>query len=342
MPIPILIGAGIIGTGIGYKLGRYIFGEDVEPSISNISNTYRLQLKLLEYSLSDAFLDKKIYAYYLYSLIISQQELLIKLEKDITSNTYIKYYKGTSEEWEQIITEIAADVNDTLKRYLCYETFFKDIFGIDYSEKNLDIIREKILPFEYLSEKQANDLALYIINPLFKGWFDFTAENINVLKCSKINILNSEKNICSSIIISKFPIPELAKPDQKEYIDHNEAPFDSIRPWVLANLIISKKTLSKDYLDSFSGAIDTTLEQFTGVKGNYTIKTGNAAEKLAGSAADWYDQMKKEFDTLRKSLNEAYSSTTSNIGDFFETLKIGAVIGGALLAFKLISGENNE
>lgn len=349
MAIPVLIvGAGVVagigwGIGIGYKLTRSVFGKSVEESISNISNTYKMQVKLLEYSLSDPFLNKKIYGYYLYSLIVSQQELLIKLEKQLKEDSYIEYYKNTTDEWEEIITEISADVNDTLKRYLCYETFFKNIFGIPYNEKDLDKIREKILPFDYLSEKQVNDLILYIINPLFNGWFDFTAQNINVLKCSKINILDSTKNVCVTLVIKEFPIPQLAEPEQKEYPNHNESVFDSIRPWRLADLIISKKTLAKGFMDSFMGAVDTTIEQFTGIKKSYSIAGAKKAEELAGTAADWYDEMKNEFAKLRKSLSDAYNNTTSGFGDFVETLKIAAIAGGALLAFKLISGgDSNE
>lgn len=348
MAIPVLIvGAGVAagigwGIGLGYKLGRYAFGETVESSVSNVSNTYRMQLKLLQYSLSDGFLDKKIYGYYLYSLILSQQELLIKLEKQLASSEYIEYFKNTSELWEEQIADLTADVNDTLKRYLCYATFFKDIFGIKYDETNLDNIREKILPFDMLSEKQLNDLILYIINPLFNGWFDFTAENINVVKCSKFNILNSEKNVCVSIVIKQFPIPQLAEPDQKEYPDHNESVFDSIRPWRLADLLISKKSLAKGYMDSFMGAVDSTIEQFTGIKKSYSISGAKKAEDLANTAADWANNMKREFAELRRSLSDLYTNTTSGFGDFVETLKIAAIAGGALLAFKLFTGDRNE
>lgn len=349
MAIPVLIaGAGVVagigwGIGIGYKLTRSVFGKTVEESISNISNTYKMQVKLLEYSLSDNFLDKKIYGYYLYSLITSQQELLIKLEKQLKEDSYIEYYKNTTEEWEEIITEISADVNDTLKRYLCYETFFKNIFGIKYDEKNLDNIREKILPFDMLSEKQLNDLILYIINPLFNGWFDFTATDIPVIKCSKVDILNSTKNICVTLVIKEFPIPQLAEPEQKEYPGHNEAVFDSIRPWRLADLIISKKSLAKGYVDSFMGAVDTTIEQFTGIKKSYSIQGAKKVEQLAGSAADWYDEMKKEFAELRKSLSDAYNNTTSGFGDFVETLKFVALAGiGIAIVSKFTDGNSNE
>ncbi len=348
MAIPVLIvGAGVAagigwGIGLGYKLGRYAFGETVEASISNVNDTYRMQLKLLQYSLSDGFLDKKIYGYYLYSLILSQQELLIKLEKQLAGSEYIEYFKNTSELWEEQIADLTADVNDTLKRYLCYATFFKDIFGIKYDETNLDNIREKILPFDMLSEKQLNDLILYIINPLFNGWFDFTAENINVIKCSKFNILNSEKNVCISIVIKQFPIPQLAEPSQKEYPNHNEATFDAIKPWRLADLIISKKSLAKGYMDSFMGAVDSTIEQFTGIKKSYSISGAKKAEDLANTAADWANNMKREFAELRRSLSDLYTNTTSGFGDFVETLKIAAIAGGALLAFKLFTGDRNE
>lgn len=348
MPVPIIIGGAIVGAGLaglflGHKIDRELFGEIVEPSISDITNTYKMQLKLLEYSLSDGFLDKKIYAYYLYSLIMGNQELLIRLEKEMSSGSYIEYLKNTSKEWELEVTAIQADVADTLKRYLCYETFFKNIFGISYDEKDLDKIREKIVPFDYLTEKQLNDLILYIINPLFNGWFDFTAENVNVLKCSKINVLGSEKNICSSMVIAKFPLPALAiDPADKLWPNHNEGYFDSIKPWLLATVIINHKHLSKKWMDSWMGAVDKTVERFTGVKAGYVLKAGEKAEKLANTAADWQNQMKKEFDALRKSLSDAYTNTTGSFGDFFETLKIGAVVGGALLAFKLFSGGDND
>ena len=54
------------------------------------------------------------------------------------------------------------------------------------------------------------------------------------------------------------------------------------------------------------------------------------------------NKMKQEFDALKKSLFGAYEGTRSGIESFFETLKIGAVVGGAILAFKLISGEGND
>lgn len=348
MPVPIIIGGAIVGAGLaglflGHKIDRELFGEIVEPSISDITNTYKMQLKLLEYSLSDGFLDKKIYAYYLYSLIMGNQELLIRLEKDMTSGSYIEYLKNTSKEWESIVTAIQADVADTLKRYLCYETFFKNIFGISYNEKDLDKIREKITPFDYLTENQLNDLILYIINPLFNGWFDFTAENINVLKCSKINILNSEKNVCSSMVIAKFPLPQLeTDPANKLWPNHNEAYFDSIKPWLLATVIINHKHLSKKWMDSWMGAVDKTVERFTGVKAGYVLKAGEKAEEIKNTAADWSNKMKKEFDALRKSLFDAYNNTTSGFESFLDALKIAAVAGGGLLLVNLLSGDRNE
>ncbi len=348
MPVPIIIGGAIVGAGLaglflGHKIDRELFGEIVEPSISDITNTYKMQLKLLEYSLSDGFLDKKIYAYYLYSLIMGNQELLIRLEKDMASGSYIEYLKNTSKEWELEVTAIQADVADTLKRYLCYETFFKNIFGISYDEKDLDKIREKIVPFDYLTEKQLNDLILYIINPLFNGWFDFTAENINVLKCSKINILGSEKNICSSMVIAKFPLPALAiDPADKLNPNHNEGHYDSVKPWILATIIINHKHLSKKWMDSWMGAVDKTVERFTGVKAGYVLKAGEKAEEIKNTAADWSNKMKQEFDALRKSLFDAYNNTTSGFESFLDALKIAAVAGGGLLLVNLLSGDRNE
>lgn len=97
MPVPVIVGAALaIATlPIGWKLDRWLFGPDIEslPRKEEIDEFYSLQVALLDYSLSDLFLDKKIYAYYLYTLILAQQQSLMKLLEEVETDDYINYIK---------------------------------------------------------------------------------------------------------------------------------------------------------------------------------------------------------------------------------------------------------
>ena len=145
------------------------------------------------------------------------------------------------------------------------------------------------------------------------------------------------------MVIKEFPLPQLAiDPADKLYPNHNEGHYDAIKPWLLATIIINHKHLSKKWMDSWMGAVDKTVERFTGVKAGYVLKAGEKAEQVANTAADWSNKMKTEFDALRRSLFDAYTNATTGFDNFVETLKVGAVIGSALLAFKLFTGDRNE
>lgn len=339
MPAPLVIGAWMLGAGaVGYiaewKLGRWLFAEEVEPNVSNLKDKYILQLKLLEYSLSDAFIDKKIYAYYLYSIIVSQQEILFNLQTQLKTNEYIEYIQSTLPEWETAILDISLDVENTLARYLSYESLFKKIFEIPYDERNFDKISEKIIPFDMLSEIQANKLITWIINPLFNGWFDFEMKDIPVIACQ--TIMN---NNCKKLVIKEFPLPQFLADENNK---HNNGPFDCIRPWVLLDLVISKKTLAKGFMDSWMGVIDSSIRKFTGINAGYTIKGGKAADELAGTAADFYDNMRKEFRSFRNSLSSAYSNTAAGLSGFTEAITIAGIGAAALVVYNLFQSTTSS
>lgn len=338
MPAPLVIAAWMLGAGaVGYiaewKLGRWIFAEEVEPSVSNIKEKYLLQIKLFEYSLSDYFINKKIYGYYLYSLILSQQELLFKLKDQLQTSGYIEYIKNTLPEWETAISDISNDIENTIARYLSYESLFKRIYNIPYDERDYHKIAEKILPFDMLSEIQANQLLTWIVNPLFNGWFDFEMKDIPVISCKTMESKN-----CIKLVIKEFPLPEFLADDAI----HNNGPFDSIRPWVIYDLIISKKSLAKEYMDSWMGAIDTGIQEFTGVPAGYVIKAGAKTKELAGTAEDFYDNMRKEFRSFKSSLSSAYTSTAAGFSGFAEAITIAGIGAAALLAYNIINSSSSS
>ena len=98
-----------------------IFGKKVELKLTNIKEKYETQLSLFNLAISEGFADKKIYAYYIYALIITNQNLLIQLLKEIDTDYNIEYYKNTFVEWQALIDEIKLDAEKTLNRFLCYE-----------------------------------------------------------------------------------------------------------------------------------------------------------------------------------------------------------------------------
>lgn len=344
MPVPVIVGAALaigaglgIGLPVGWKLDRYFFGEEIGPQPTiNLKQSYILQTKLLQYSLSDVFLDKKIYAYYLYSLILSQQEVLINLKTQIESDSYIEYVQNTKKEWEENINFLKIKIESTLYRYLCYESLFKKIFSIPYDERNADIIREKIVPFDYLSELQFNQLNTWIINPLFNGWYDFEIKDIPVILCPEINFDNN--NGCQKFIIQSFPYPELAK-DEK---GHFNGAYDVIMPLILKMALYAEKKLGKELMDEWFGFIDEGVSKLTGIKAGYTIKTGEKLEELKGTAADFYNNMRKEFRSFRNSLSNAYSNTSAGLSGFAEAMTIAGIGAAALLAYNVFFQSSNR
>lgn len=339
MPIPLLV-AGAVGLGIGlptgWKFGRWFFGEEVEPlpKSGEREAAYNLQITLLQYSLHDNFLDKKIYGYYLFSLIFAQQRILQKLKIQIESNGYIEYIKNTLPEWEQAINDIKIQLDATLVRYLCYESLMKRIYNISYEEKDIEKISEKIVPFDYLSELQITQLITWIINPLFNGWYDFETKDIPVISCPEIKIYDS----CKKFIVKVFPSPDTMK-DPK---DHNSGPLDVIMPLVIEQAIILKKSLGKELIDEWFGFIDVGIQQFTGIKAGYVIKGGKAVDELAGTAADFYDNMRKEFRSFRNSLSNAYSNTAAGLSGFAEAITIAGIGAAALVAYNLFQSNTSN
>ncbi len=347
-----LITGGALG---GEQLGILLFGKDLDLNTTNLKEKYLTQISLLDFATTEGFFDKKIYAYYIFGLILAHQSLLIKLESELNNDKYIAYYANTFPEWKAIIDEIKLDVLKTLERFLCYESLFKKIFNIKYDERDFFIIREKIIVWQNLSELQANQLHEWLIKPLFDGFFDFNAKDISVIKC--LNQICTQKYKegygfieecseagCEVSIIKDFPLPLLmAKEIQEpEYSKHNQSLPDCIRPWALYNTLTDKKKLSLDLLDSWSGVLDSIIGDFTGINKGYTIKAGKKAGELANTAIDFYADMKKEFADLRASLANAYLETKNTFGGFKDALMIGGIGLGAFLLMNLLSSDSKE
>lgn len=351
MPAPLIVaGAALVGLGVGlptgWKLGRWFFGEEVEtiPQSGDIEKAYNLQILLLNYSLSDPFLDKKIYAYYLFSLILSQQDVLIKLKNQIDSDSYIEYVTNTQEDWEETINFLKLEIDNALYRYLCYESLLKRIYGIPYDERDIDTIREKIVPFgtldgenEYLSNIQFSQLETWIINPLFNGWYDFEIQDVPVILCPQIGWNKSSDN-CKKLVVKSFPAPATLKDPN----GHNSGVIDVISPIILKIRMLADKKLGKELMDGWLGFIDVGIQQFTGIKAGYMIKTGDDLEKLQGTAADFYNNMRKEFKSFRNSLSNAYSNTTAGLSGFADAMLITGVGVAALFAYNVLFSQSNS
>ena len=311
-----------------------IFGKKVELKLTNIKEKYETQLSLFNLAISDGFADKKIYAYYIYALIITNQNLLIQLLKEIDTDYNIEYYKNTFVEWQALIDEIKLDAEKTLNRFLCYETFFKQLFDIKYDERNFDVIREKIVVFNKLSNEQKENFTKFIFRPLFDGFFDFNASNISVIKCIENN--------CETFIIKDFPYPVFDLSPDRKFPEHNVSVYDCIRPWIIYDSVTLKKVLGQDYLDSWAGTIDLVIKQFTGLNKGYTIKAGKKVEEITNTAGDWYDKMKKEFRDLKNSLSNAYQNTTSGFDSFITAITYGGIALGGYFVYDLLTSESKK
>lgn len=347
MPIPVIvggalaIGAGLgIGLPVGWKLDRWFFGETIEslPSAGSITEFYNLQTSLLNYALSEPFVDKKIYGYYLYLLIISQQQTLMKLLYQLDTNDYIEYVKNTLPEWEEAINDIRKDVDLVLLRFRSYETLFKRIYDIPFYERDFDVIREKIVPFNALSEIQFLQLNTWIINPLFNGFYDFKLTELPIISCKigELQVIDALNN-CKKYLLSGFPAPLTQKKDS-----HNASTPDVVMPSILEKYVILKKSLGKELMDEWFGFIDAGISKFTGIDANYKIKTGKTLSDLEGTAIDFYANMKKEFQSLRNSLRNAYSNTTAGLSGFADAITVTAVGVAALFAYNVLFSQSNS
>ncbi len=349
--IPLVIGAVAVGMPIGWKFARYFISEDFEADLTNIQEKWNSQVKLLELSLMEPFLDKKVYGYYLYGLIKSNQDLLIKLIAELNTDTYINYYKNTFVEWEVLIKQIKLETNNALDRYLVYESLFKKLFDIPYNEENFFVISEKIKPYWKLTQAEIDKLTLWIINPIFNGWYDFEMNDIQVLQCAfeetkeKLSWIEKFQGSgviqptykCTPRIVKKFTPPLTTKINNR-----NEGPYDAVIPWVLFNTIISKKAESQELMNRWFGVYDAAISQLTGTNASYVAKGEKVAGDLKDSATDFYANMKKEFRDLKNSLSGAYTGAGEGIDAFTTALTYGGIaLGGYFLYDLFISDFRN-
>lgn len=349
--IPLIIGGVAVGLPVGWKFARWLISEDLESDLTNIQEKWDSQLKLLEFSLSTPFLDKKIYGYYIYGLIKSNQDLLIKLSVEIESNKYINYYKNTFAEWKAVVDLLKKELSSTLDRYLVYEALFKKIFDIPYDETNFFIISEKIKPYSKLSQFQIDQLSKWIIDPIFNGWFDFEMNDIQVIKC-KFDDTNEKLSWvekfqsgggapsnykCESLIIKKFTPPATKIIDNRR-----EGPFDAVTPWVLYNAIIDKKVASQEVMNRWFGVYDAIISQMTGVNASYVSKGEKVVDDLADSSIDFYQQMKKEFRNLKNSMADTYEGATSGFDSFITAITYGGIALGGYFVYDLLTSESKK
>jgi hypothetical protein len=320
------------------RFTELMFGKKVPLDFYNIKEKYQTQLKLFELAVSDGFVDKKIYAYYIFALIIANQNLLLKISEEFNNDYNVEYYKNTFPEWELAIKEINDDLDNTLIRFLCYETFFKQIFNIKYDEKDFDAIREKIVPWMDLSETQTAQFVTLLFNPLFNGFFDFDKKNILVIKCIEM--------VCETFMVEKFPFPLFDTSPDREYKNHNSSFFDCVRPWVIYNSVINKRNLGQELLNSWSGVMDITIKQFTGINKGYTIKYGKGAgesyDKVKNTAGDFINQMKKEFQDLKDSLSNTYQGTKDSFDSFITAITYGGLALGGYLVYDLFTSNDRN
>ena len=331
--IPIGIGM-MIGVPIGWKVGRWLFGEEVEADISDIEEKYNSLRKILELSQSESFKNQKVYGYYLFGLIKSQQQLLLFCLNNINNSDYINYFKNTFVEWDKVIETIKNEVSVTYDRFLIYESLFKELFNIPYSETDILKIALEIKPYASLSETELKKLAAWIINPLFNGWYDVEFTNIKVMRCWFIKLGEIEKYPCKADVVKYF-VPPLTK----KINNHNEGACDIIIPWVLYNTVLKHETVAKEMQDKATGALDKAVSLMTGVDAGYAAKTKKAAEDLKNSSADFYLQMKKEFRDLQNSLSNTYQGTSDGFSSFTTALTYGGLALGGYLVYDLFTSN---
>lgn len=329
-------------AGIGGAYAIYKIGGEIESSLDiknrypvNLTNTYKFLTQMFKFSISDTFKNKKVYGYYIYSLLSAQQNLLLALKKISEEDKFIEYYKNTIPDWESKVLDLRKDIDNTYIRYLCYETFFKNVYGIDFKEKNIDIIREKIIPFDKLSETQLNSLRLLVIDPLFNGFFDVDLKDILVLACYA-------DKLCEIKIVSDFPLPPLAEVEKRKFPERRESIIDSIRPWLLYNSMVLTRELGRDLLNTWGGFIDSGISMFTGINQSYTIKAGKVGEDIKNTALDFMDDVKKGIKDLSSSLGRIPQNISSTSDALISTAKTIGIGVGALLVLKLLMGSGEE
>lgn len=300
-------------------------------SVQKIYNRY---LNMLNFSLSEPFESKRFYAYYLYAVILTNQTVLNNLIIYFETDENIEIYKNSLTEWEIEYKRILQDLKDCYIRYLAYESIFKSIFDIPYNTRDVTIIKSKIPTFDMLKEEQLNDLLTFIINPLFRGIYDFDIDTVNVLRCYTIPVTN--QTMCETFE-TDFPMPALNSENPLKGIP------DAIRPWYLYNSVRLKKQVANEFLSGFTGAMDKAISDITGYKKSWTLKSSQNLKNMAESAANWGSEIKQGVDDIGTDVRREWGMFKTSMSEGFEDIQTVMMYGvgalGLYLAYKVVLGD---
>lgn len=335
---PVLI---ILGVELAALGGVTYYLENVQEKIRlkpiDVKIIYKQLVSLFNYSLSDKFFNQKVYAYYIYGLILAQQAMLYNLIEVFDKDINLKKYKNTFPDWQERFETIKKDLLDTYARYVVYESLFKQIFGIPTNTRNVSVIKEKIPTFEYLTEKQLNEFITFLVNPLFKGIFTFEIENIEGVKCTDIPMTN--KFVCKTVNVS-YPLPLMDEEDPVKSIP------DIIRPWYLYNCVALTKKLGADIFEGWGGLIDQALSDVTGIDKSFTLQGAKDAEDLKNTTFEYYDKVKKDLEDLQKQIKNQFlgfgTSSYESLNDIKLIMATGVGLLGVYVLYQIVFNRNNE
>ena len=301
---------------------------DRETPVINEKYWYSLVHWILHWTIADfdsphAWVnDTKLYTYYLYALITTLQIQCLIVSKELESSSLIDRLKNTQVNWKEALDSLKDRNIKCYQRLLIYESILKTTLGVQYNEKQFNIIVSKFPTTNNLTDDQINTIRVKILDPIFYGVF----KNVFTGPYSVV-ICNETQQNCRNETLDKFPYPES---DQKNPIRSQP---DCLVPTILFNQISYNKAQAFAYLKQTISSLDWVFEKVTGVKAFWTIKAGAEAEKLANTLAGAMSE-------INKKLKAAYNfgagaiQSASNAG---ELIKPVLILGGVALGLTLIN-----
>lgn len=333
VPLLIIAGVHLSSLALSFRYDRIQREISKYPPVP-VQKIYDRYLTMLNFSLSETFETKKFYAYYIYTMILANQTLLNNIKIHFETNQNIEIYKNSFKDWENEYNQIKTDLENTYVRYLAYESIFKSIFGIPYNTRDITLIKSKIPAFDMLTKEQLDNLLTLIINPLFRGYYDFEIESVNVLRCYTIPITNQTE--CETFK-TDFPMPVLSEEDPFKGVP------DIIFPWYLYNAAASTKKIAYEFLDSFTGEVDIAISNITGYNQSWTLKKSQNMKNMAESAANWASNTKKDVENMGNDIKKEWGyfqqSVSEGLEDIEKMLMVGAGLVGLYVAYNIVARD---
>lgn len=257
---------------------------------------------LLDVSQTPSFKDSRLFLYYIYSLILGGQAFLQKLKVESLTNYSVKYAKNlykTQKEYE----ELKLNINFTISRFQAYETIIKQIFNIQWMERNIKVISNQFPTYENITPEQFQKLNDFIIGPLFKGDFSKMPPNIEIpiLDCVAFHAIEWVPATCRQSYLKKFPFPLF---DKEKPPKHGN--FDIIMPLVFYNSLLIEQKRGDEIIRTWYGMLDQSLQVATG------LVTGNGFNALRGVG----DEPTNYVVNVGEKINNAGES----VGDFLKAV----------------------